>query len=145
MVIVRHNGRHSKEEEDQSVEQTFPRRGHVIQDYHADYPDPIVAQAGERIAVTELSGPWHERPDWVWIWCINQRGKGGWVPQTYIAQQGKTATLLCDYSAHELEAQTGTMVTVERAESGWYWCQNQQGEHGWLPIDQVQVDDQVGG
>jgi uncharacterized protein YgiM (DUF1202 family) len=45
-----------------------------------------------------------------------------------------------------MEAPAGAVVTVERAESGWYWCQNQQGERGWLPIDQVQMEEaQAGG
>ena len=113
------------------------RTGQVIRDYQTEFPDPLSVQAGERLEVSEKVDNWHGNPAWPWVWCTDPRGKGGYVPQNLIETQGNTAVARYDYSAVELPANVGETLSIERAESGWLWCTNQQGAHGWIPEDHV--------
>jgi hypothetical protein len=117
----------------------LPLSGRLNQDYHVDYPDPLVAYEGEVLKVTEQMCLWQDQSEWVWWWCQDARGKEGWVPQTYLSLIDQASTLNQDYSAHELEATNGEVVIVEAETSGWYWCHNQQGKAGWLPVSHVDL------
>lgn len=112
--------------------------GQVTRAYQTEFPDPLSVQAGERLEVSAKVEPWNGNPAWLWVWCTDPRGKSGWVPQNLIATQGQTTTARYDYSAVELPAQVGETLSIERAESGWLWCTNQQGQRGWIPADHVQ-------
>ena len=56
------------------------RKCMVVADYSAQFPDPISVNAGETFSVSDKVEPWNDNPDWLWVWCIDQRGKSGWVP-----------------------------------------------------------------
>src|SRR5581483_8898359 len=114
---------------------THPRVGRVTQSYQAQYPDPLSVQAGEPLQVSAKTDPWNNNPAWVWVWCTDPRGKSGWVPQNLIDPHNHTARF--DYSAIELSAQVGETLTIESANNGWFWCRNQHGQRGWIPIDHV--------
>ena len=69
-----------------------------------------------------------------WVWCTNQKGKGGWVPINYIELTGGTGVARYDYEATELSANRDEVLTVSQEFSGWAWCTNHKGVSGWLPI-----------
>ena len=120
--------------------QTNPDRTcKVIKDYHVDYPDPIVVGAGETFAVSQQISTWEDNPAWTWLWCTDQRGKSGWVPKNRIQMEadGKTGSTHAAYSAVELPVRAGQELTIEQEESGWFWCRDQQGRYGWVPISHV--------
>jgi uncharacterized protein YgiM (DUF1202 family) len=117
--------------------QSFSQTGKVGRDYRATNPDPLIVQAGEPLVLSGRVDPWRDNPQWIWVWATDPRGKSAWVPQTLIQRQGDQVIARYDYSARELDAVAGEMVQIEREESGWYWCENQQGEQGWLPLDHV--------
>ncbi len=104
------------------------KKGKVIQDYQAQYPDPITMRADEPIT------PGRRDPEWPgWVWCTDIRGKSGWVPESYIDQQGGAGRALKDYSAVELTVNAGEELVLGTLESGWYWATNSAHESGWVP------------
>jgi hypothetical protein len=107
----------------------------VVEDYRAQYPDPIIMKTGDPLQLGE------EDVDWVgWIWCTNAAGKGGWVPLDCISGSGETGTALCDYSAAELTARAGECLMVLEERSGWVRATNERGETGWIPIENIGTD-----
>lgn len=115
------------------------RRYCVLADYQAEYPDPISVSAGEIFQVSEKVSFWNSNPDWVWVWCTDQRGKQGWVPKTVITlnSDGRTGTVCYPYTARELTIAAGEELVAHQEESGWLWCTNQQGKSGWVPLEHI--------
>jgi hypothetical protein len=107
----------------------------VIADYEAPYPDPIVVKAGDEISVD--SG---KKTDWAgWVWCTNDAGKSGWVPETYIQRRGDIVSMCCDYDAIELTVRVGELLSVKKAESGFSWVTNERGQDGWVPSTHIEL------
>ena len=126
-----------------SRRQTDPeRKGRVAKDYQAEFADPIAAEAGEAFTVSERSSAWENNPAWMWVWCTDQRGKSGWVPKNIIQMNadGQTATTPTAYNARELTVTAGQELTIEHEESGWFWCSDQQGRRGWVPISHMMAE-----
>jgi len=113
----------------------------VIADYQALYPDPLSVMAGEPLEISERVEYWNENPDWIWLWCTDQRGKSGWVPKDAIDFHASSTTGIAryDYAATELTVAVGDELVVEREESGWLWCTNRQGKSGWVPADHITI------
>ncbi len=111
------------------------RYGYVLDDYQAAYTDPITMKAGEPLILSGKEDNWH---GWTWLWCTNQQGKSGWVPQDYIIQSAKDSVARCDYTAIELSVRSAEVLLVAQFESGWLWCTNQRGQSGWVPAENVQ-------
>ena len=113
----------------------------VIQSHHSNYPHPITFQKGEGLLVGErYDGP----EDWSdWYFCTNQSGVRGWVPaQVFVRNewQPEQGIALEDYTAYELDAMTGEIVTALRQRNGWIWCVRQADQaEGWLPLDHLQL------
>jgi uncharacterized protein YgiM (DUF1202 family) len=102
--------------------------------YQTPYPDPITIRTGEVLLVEDRESEWAG-----WIWCTNQDGKSAWVPEKYVERKGDRGTALLDYSARELSVAVGEeLVMSQLEESGWVWCTNQQGESGWVPLDNIE-------
>src|ERR1051326_1030911 len=108
----------------------MPYTAKVIVAHQASYPEPIAFHVDDEVDVTDKVDNWR---GWIWIWCVNQQGKAGWVPAEYIGRQegSNKGIALCDYDATELTVAVGEEVSVQKAENGWLWCINQQGQHGW--------------
>ena len=119
------------------------RRGHVIADHQMSYPDPLRVHAGEMVTLDGREDPWDGHPEWTYLWCISQQGKGGWVPADLIARDSGSGTgaARSDYDTRELSVNAGEDVTVERAAYGWLWCTNDQSVSGWVPASKVEVSD----
>lgn len=115
------------------------RKGRVTKDYQAEFADPIAVEAGETFVVSERTSTWEDNPAWVWLWCTDQRGKSGWVPKNIIQMNadGQTGTTLAAYNARELTVTAGQELRIEQEESGWFWCCDQQGKYGWVPISHM--------
>jgi uncharacterized protein YgiM (DUF1202 family) len=110
--------------------------GCALADYQAVYPDPITIEAGEPLMLSGKEDNWQ---GFIWLWCTNQHGKSGWVPQGYVLQTEHGCVARCDYDAIELNVQTGEALLVAQAESSWLWCANQHGKSGWVPADHVRI------
>ena len=115
------------------------RKGRVAKAYQAEFADPIAVEAGEAFVVSEKTSAWENNPAWIWLWCTDQRGKSGWVPKNIIQMNadGQTGTTLSAYDARELTVTAGQELSIEHEESGWFWCCDQQGKCGWVPISHM--------
>jgi len=120
--------------------QTDPERKCLVaKDYQAEYPDPIAVEAGETFVVSDRTSDWENNPEWIWVWCTDLREKSGWVPKNLIQMDadGQTGSTHAAYSAKELTVTAGQELTIVQKESGWFWCYDQQGKHGWVPVNHV--------
>ncbi|MCK4596984.1 HIT domain-containing protein [bacterium] len=106
----------------------------VIFNYQSVYAQPLAVHAGEKLRVGERKSKWSG-----WVWCTNQKGQSGWVPERYVERSGNSCTARCDYDASELSVHTGEELIVGREESGWIWCTNQKGQSGWVPAENMEL------
>jgi hypothetical protein len=107
----------------------------VIADYEAPYADPIVVEEGDEITID--SG---KEADWAgWVWCANDAGRSGWVPEAYIERRGDVGTMRCDYDAIELTVRVGELLSVHKAESEFFWASNERGQDGWVPSTHIEL------
>ncbi|MBN1218919.1 MAG: SH3 domain-containing protein [Anaerolineae bacterium] len=106
----------------------------VISAYQAAYPDPLVIKVGEKLTVGEKESEWSG-----WLWCTNQDGKSGWVPEKYVEHKGDIGVARFDYDATELSVDIGQELIIDCEESGWIWCTNQQGLQGWVPVVHLEI------
>jgi hypothetical protein len=115
---------------------TFPRLARAVQDYAAQYADPIEVSANAPVVV--------EREDDVnagWWWCIGPDARAGWVPAELIdppPTPGARARVRLPYSARELPVQRGESLFVLREIAGWLLLQNSVGAFGWAPATHIQ-------
>src|SRR5262245_34537700 len=98
--------------------------------YQAQYDDPIVFRAGDRISIGENDTQWP-----AWAWCVGEDGRAGWVPELYVDRASGQA--LHDYDAHELTVAAGEELLVELFEGGWYLVSGAQGRRGWVPAEHL--------
>ena len=107
----------------------------IVQEYAAQYPDPISVHAGDRVRVgaddPEFPG---------WRWCTGPDGREGWVPEQLLQWQGADAVVREDYTARELSLPAGVEVVVHRVLAGWAWISTQDGRTGWVPQSSIGVD-----
>ena len=120
------------------VQSARKRTGHVLADYQAAYSDPITLHNGEELQLSGQQDNWH---GWIWLWCTNQAGKSGWVPECYVEKYGNKGRALCDYDAMELSVFVGDVLLIEKEESGWLWCLTQHGKSGWVPAEHVSMNE----
>jgi hypothetical protein len=109
----------------------------VVQDYNSQYETPIILTRGDKVSVGER---YLENLEWPgWIWCENERGLKGWVPERIIESNDNSGIVLEDYSALELTVKKGEIVDSVGAEGGWLWCRNSDGSEGWIPERNVKL------
>lgn len=101
---------------------------------HSDHkiPDraPLRVAAGDRVSVGEKSAEW---PAFVFV--TGATGEG-WVPARHLSSDRGTVTVLVAYDTTELPVTAGETVEVVRRDdpSGWWWCRNESGDEGWVPV-----------
>lgn len=110
-----------------------PPAARVRADYTAQYPDPLSLHAGEAFALTGREDLWQGRH--LWLWGLAGDGRAGWVPAAWVERRGAAGVCRRAYSARELSVRAGDQVTLLTLESGWAWCADAQGEHGWVPAE----------
>src|SRR5207245_4208060 len=104
------------------------RKVRIKIEHRIEYPDPLRVAAGERVNVG------HEDAEFPgWKWCKASDGREGWVPVELLSNKGAEATVLQNYSAHELAVQPGEEVIVEESRHEWLLVRNALGECGWIP------------
>jgi hypothetical protein len=108
---------------------------YVIKTHQASYPDPLVVKAGDELTVGNNDTKWP-----AFVWCTNPDGISGWVPERHLDRQGDRGVARQDYSTAELTVADGEKVVLEREDSGWYWVTNQTGQSGWVPVENVAID-----
>jgi hypothetical protein len=110
----------------------------IIKEHQASYPDPLIVKTGDELTVGKGDSQWS-----AFVWCTNQNGKSGWVPERHLDRQGDRGVALQDYSTAELTITVGEKVTLEKEDSGWYWVTNQTGKSGWVPVENVAIGQSI--
>jgi uncharacterized protein YgiM (DUF1202 family) len=107
----------------------------VVKDYNTPYHDPLKLKKGDEVEVSPKESDWPG-----WVWCTNEEDKGGWVPTSYLYDYREKIVALRDYDATELDVVKGETVTILYEESGWGWCRKESGECGWLPLENLEIN-----
>lgn len=107
----------------------------VIEQHTSEYPNPIVLNQGDRVALGEMDD---EFPNWIFV--TTEAGVKGWAPIQYIDKSGcgSEGTLLHDYDAWELNTVVGEKLTVLFELNAWYRASRTNGETGWVPVRSLQ-------
>jgi uncharacterized protein YgiM (DUF1202 family) len=112
--------------------------GRIIKDYKSPFPDPLILKKGEKLHIEDKECEWSG-----WIWSITEDGNSGWIPNSYLKIKEQNAELLKDYNATELNATKGECYLIEDEESGWVWVSSDNGKYGWIPLENVEIIDEI--
>ena len=107
----------------------------VIKAHQASYANPIIAIKGTLVKCIKRD------PDFPgWVWCEDATGLDGWVPESYLQFDGDHAELLEDYDALELTISEGERLDIIKEIAGWYFCQNESDQYGWVPVENLKIN-----
>ena len=113
---------------------TTSRRVRVTRPHITSYPDAVRFSIGDALSVGHHDQQWK-----AYVWCTDQHGHAGWVPDSYIEMTGEhEATALRDYDATELTVAPGEELDVVDEAGGWLLCSSPSGRHGWIPADNAE-------
>lgn len=108
----------------------------IVKEHRSNYPNPIAFSKGEKL---ELGNMDTEYEGWrrVKTLCGNE----GWAPAAYVSALGggSSGIAMHDYSAAELDVDTGEHVDVKRELCDWCWVVNVNGEEGWVPRKSLEL------
>ena len=102
----------------------------VVEPHQPDSTAALIVRQGEHLHFERRKTEWAG-----WLWCTNNTGQSGWVPESWVEIQGGTAVLCRDYDATELAVKPGDAVQVGFAVSGWAWITRADGATGWIPLN----------
>jgi hypothetical protein len=107
----------------------------VITAYTREFENPIAFFKGDCVQVGEYSSS-----QWLaWVFCRPADGHSGWVAQTMLEIEGKTATAKHDYSVLELSVLENELPEGFEIAAGWQCCKNARAEAGWVQLEHLQV------
>jgi uncharacterized protein YgiM (DUF1202 family) len=112
-----------------------PRAGEIyrtIRAYESAYPEPLRLESGDRVRIGVRESEWAG-----WLWCTDESGRNGWIPEAYIRREGPVGVMLVGYDATELTVAKGEPVEVLETQSGWALCRKADGPTGWLPLENL--------
>jgi len=118
------------------MDHTQTTRSLIVTESHTrTYPDPISVTRGERVSAgdRDTSGG----RDGYWVWCTSAAGKSGWVPEQFLEIAGGEATALVDCDTIEMTVEEGERLMGGEPVNGWVWCENEDDDAGWVPLDNL--------
>jgi len=111
------------------------QRVRVVRSHIGSIPDPVRFVAGDALSIGHHDQQWRS-----YVWCADQSGHAGWVPDFYLETTGAhEATALRDYDATELTVGPGELLDVLDEAGGWLRCLTSSGHEGWAPGDNVEA------
>jgi SH3-like domain-containing protein len=112
----------------------YPKRVRVVTPHVTSEPNWVHFHTGE------ILGTGHHDQQWTsYVWCTDQHGHAGWVPDFYLEQIGQhEARALRDYDATELTVAKGEVLEALDEAGGWLQCRSAAGLVGWIPADNVE-------
>ncbi|MGI9281341.1 MAG: SH3 domain-containing protein [Endozoicomonas sp.] len=106
----------------------------VIESYQACYPDPVIFNEGDSLKLGKSDD---EFPGWIWVTTTS--GKEGWAPLPLIRRLSqKQGTAIEDYTARELNIETGDELKIIRELNAWAWVENKEKQTGWVPVSKLE-------
>lgn len=115
-----------------------PKNGLVIKAHKTSYDKCLKVSPGDVLTIDRGKSEDNEWPGWVW--CVDKAGLGSWVPEAYLRVTGNVATAFVEYDATELTVAIGDKLIIFHEVAGWYWCRDEHGWYGWVPVEKVIVD-----
>jgi hypothetical protein len=115
------------------------KKAEVIKEHMSEYTSPFLVKAGTILVAEEKESEWDG-----WIWCQSTEGIYKWYPEGYLKKIAGTPNhyeLTRDYNAKELPVQIGEKVTIQFEESSWAWVVKENGNEGWVPLENLEVLD----
>jgi len=100
--------------------------------WRSEYPDPLRAPRGTSLLWERRPSPWQG-----WLWCRDESGRAGWVPEAWTEIRGERCVLARDYDATELDVDPGDRLAGEIEENGWLLARAEDGRRGWVPLDRL--------
>ena len=111
----------------------LPQRVRVMRSHISSVPDPVRFVPGDMLSIGHHDQQWRS-----YVWCTDQSGHAGWVPDFYLEMTGAhEATALRDYDATELTVGAGELLDALEEAGGWLRCRTSSGHEGWVPGDNV--------
>lgn len=111
-----------------------PGRVRVVTAHVSGAPDPVRCAPGDVLGVGHRDRQWPS-----YLWCTDQSGRAGWVPESYIVMTGAhEARALRAYDATELTVGAGEELEALDEAGGWLLCRSSAGLTGWVPADHVE-------
>jgi hypothetical protein len=110
----------------------------VKKNHTSDVLIPFKAKKGEIVVGEEKPTQWEG-----WLYCENEQGIEGWVPKAFINKipnKKKLFKFNRDYNAYELSASKGDLVEIRETVSGWALVASENGELGWIPLENLDLD-----
>jgi len=105
----------------------------VLADYQSAVSHPLNLHAGDVVQISDQDQRWPG-----WVYCTDQNGNTGWIPERYLLRREGGAVLCKDYNGKELTVKAGDELLVCQVLTSWSWCLNEKGEPGWVPTHLVQ-------
>ncbi|NVM19784.1 MAG: hypothetical protein HWN80_18930 [Candidatus Lokiarchaeota archaeon] len=111
----------------------------VIKSHHSEVLIPFQAEKGEIVSGKERPTQWEG-----WLYCKNKVGIYGWVPKTYvnpIKDSLEKYQFIRPYNSYEITISKGELVKIKEIESGWAVIENESRKIGWIPLDNLDIDE----
>ncbi|WP_305806561.1 SH3 domain-containing protein [Stenotrophomonas sp. YIM B06876] len=110
-------------------------RARLLSNYRSQYRHPLHFHAGQ---VVELGVRDEEWPAFAWVRTAD--GSAGWAPVAWlrVLDNGR-AEALRDYTARELDVDSGELVELHHEHGGWWWSERANGTQGWLPAHDLEL------
>ena len=95
---------------------------------------PLTLSPGDVVNIVRADP---DRQDWVW--ANDGSISAGWVPTSVLeAASGKTRATQ-EFCSQEIAVQPGDTVRLLWQGAGGWWCENRDGDRGWLPADKLRI------
>ncbi|MDF1540293.1 MAG: SH3 domain-containing protein [Candidatus Thorarchaeota archaeon] len=108
----------------------------VIKKHTSEFPVPLIMTKDDIVEGEKRETEWEG-----WLWCKNEVGVSGWVPESYLKslpnEKGKYVSLQ-DYDAFELHADVGQELIVLYEVSCWARVRTPDDEEGWIPLENIE-------
>ena len=108
-------------------------RYRVIEAWRRSYDPALAVAAGQRLTVERRDTEWPG-----WLWCLDDTGLGGWLPEEVLEVGAGTARVGEDFDTAELTVVPGEIVVAQTVREGWIWCRADSGAEGWVPLKVLQ-------
>ena len=112
----------------------LPQRVRVVRAHITSDAAPVRFVRGDVLSVGHHDQQWRS-----YVWCTDQSGHAGWVPDSYLEMSGAhEATGLHAYDATELTVAKGELLDLLEEAGGWLRCRTSSDLEGWVPGDNVE-------
>jgi hypothetical protein len=112
------------------VEMLQAKTAQVLRDHEPPDELPLTLEPGQAVLVER---PHPERDGWVW--ANDGSMSAGWVPVDVLEQPRGRTRATAEFCSQEIAVKAGDSVRLLWQGPGGWWCENSDGDRGWLSAD----------